>query len=280
MKIFVEIFESYDIIDFGKPQRIWSVQKMGCELQKASFWKRISAWLFDFIITGILAVGLAVALSLLLGYDNYSQTVNTAYEKYEQEYGVVFDISQETYEAMPGADRQRYDAAYDALTHDEQAMYAYSMMLNLILIIASVSILLAMLVWEFAIPLWLGNGRTLGKKIFGLCLVRQDSVKMTTLQLCARTVLGKCTVETLLPVYVLLLSIFGVMSVAGPVILLAVFGGQLLCLALTRNRCAIHDLLAGTVVVDMASQRMFDSTEDLIAYQKKIAAERAARADY
>lgn len=253
---------------------------MGCELQKASFWKRISAWLFDVIITGILAVGLAVLLSLLLGYDGYNQTVEASYDKYEQRYGIVFDISQEAYDAMPEADRQRYDAAYDALTHDKQAMYAYSMMMNLILIIASVSILLAMLVWEFAIPLWLGSGRTLGKKIFGLCLVRQDCVKMTTLQLFARTVLGKCTVETLLPVYMLLLSIFGVMSVAGPVILLVVFGGQLLCLIFTRNRSAIHDLLAGTVVVDMASQRIFDTADDLIAYQKKIAAERAARADY
>ncbi len=253
---------------------------MGSQLQKASFWKRISAWLFDVIITGILAVGLAVVLSLLLGYDSYNQTVETAYEKYEQEYGITFEIPTQEYEALSEADRQRYDAAYDALMQDEEAVYAYSMMLNLVLIIASVSILLAMLVWEFAIPLWLGNGRTLGKKIFGLCLVRQDCVKLTTLQLFARTVLGKCTVETLLPVYMLLLSIWGVMSVAGPVVLLALFGGQLLCLALTRSRSAIHDLLAGTVVADMASQRIFDSTEDLIAYQKKIAAERAARADY
>lgn len=253
---------------------------MGCELQKASFWKRISAWLFDVIITGILAVGLAVGLSLLLGYDGYNQTVEAAYEKYEQQYNITFDIPTQEYEALPEAQRQRYDAAYNALTQDREAMYAYSMMLNLVLIIASVSILLAMLIWEFAIPLWLGSGRTLGKKIFGLCLVRQDCVKMTTLQLFARTVLGKCTVETLLPVYLLLLSIWGVMSVAGPVILLVVFGSQLLCLIFTRNRSAIHDLLAGTAVVDMASQRIFDSAEDLIAYQKKIAAERAARADY
>lgn len=253
---------------------------MGCELQKASFWKRISAWLFDVIITGILAVGLAVALSLVLGYDSYNQTVETAYEKYEQEYGITFEIPTQEYEALSEADRQRYDAAYDALMQDEQAMYAYSMMLNLVLIIASVSILLAMLVWEFAIPLWLGSGRTLGKKIFGLGLVRQDCVKLTTLQLFARTVLGKCTVETLLPVYMLLLSIWGVMGVAGPVVLLALFGGQMLCLIFTRSRSAIHDLLAGTAVVDISSQRIFESTDDLIAYQKKIAAERAARADY
>ena len=49
---------------------------------------------------------------------------------------------------------------------------------------------------------------------------------------------------------------------------------------MTRNHSLLHDLMAGTVVVDYASQKIFQSTEDLIAYQKKIAAERAARQDY
>ena len=141
-------------------------------------------------------------------------------------------------------------------------------------------VVLAMLLWEFVLPLWLGHGQTLGKKAFGLCLVRQDGIRLSTLQLFARTVLGKCTIETLLPVYMILLSIWGIMAGAGAVILLALIIGQIACLALTRNNCALHDLLAATVVVDKASQRIFNSTDDLIAYQKKIAAERAARADY
>jgi len=48
----------------------------------------------------------------------------------------------------------------------------------------------------------------------------------------------------------------------------------------TRNNSAIHDLLAGTVVVDMSSQTIFRSTEELIAYKKRVAAERAARQVY
>jgi ABC-type polysaccharide transport system permease subunit len=63
-------------------------------------------------------------------------------------------------------------------------------------------------------------------------------------------------------------------------IILALLLGQALCVGLTRNNAAIHDLLAGTVVVDMSSQTIFRSTEDLIAYQKQVAAERAARQTY
>ena len=73
------------------------------DLQKASFWKRIAAWLFDAIVAGTLAVGLVFLLSSLLGYDGYSQTMNEAYARYEGEYGIVFDISQEDYQALDAA---------------------------------------------------------------------------------------------------------------------------------------------------------------------------------
>ena len=48
----------------------------------------------------------------------------------------------------------------------------------------------------------------------------------------------------------------------------------------TRTNSAIHDLLAGTVVVDKTSQTIFRTTEDLIAFKKQAAAEQAARQAY
>ena len=84
----------------------------------------------------------------------------------------------------------------------------------------------------------------------------------------------------MIPVCILLMIFWGVMGVSGTMILLALLAGQAICLIVTRNNAALHDLLAGTVVVDMASQTIFRSTEDLIAYQKRIAAERAARQPY
>ena len=148
------------------------------DLQKAGLWKRTAAWMFDSILLGILAVAFGVLLSWALGYDGYSQTMDEAYEMYETQYGVVFDISRESYEAMTEGERERYNAAYDALIADENAMHAYSMMLNLTLVILTLAILLATAVIEWLIPLKLGSGRTLGKKIFGLALMRTDSVQM------------------------------------------------------------------------------------------------------
>ncbi len=253
---------------------------MGNDLQKAGMWKRIAAWLFDFILLSVLVVGFGYLLSNLLGYDAYGDTLDGAYARYETEYNVVFDITQEAYEAMSQAERQNYDAAYAALIADQEAMHAYNMMLNLTLVITSGGFLLGIMLWEFVVPYWLGNGQTLGKKIFGLCLVRNDGVRMNTMQLFVRTLLGKFTIETMIPVYLLMMLFWGTMDLTGTAMILALLVGQCLCVCLTKTNSAIHDLLAGTVVVDMTSQTIFRSTEDLIAYQKQVAAERAARQTY
>lgn len=253
---------------------------MNYEIQKAGIWKRITAWLFDMILVGILAVGCGVLLSWVLGYDGYSQTVDQAYAAYEAQYGITFEITQAEYEAFSPEQRQNYDAAYEALIADGAAMKAYNMMLSLSLVITSLGILAAVLIWEFLIPLRLGNGQTLGKKIFGLCLIRQDGVQVNNLQLFARVLLGKYTIETMIPVCILMMIFWGVMGVTGTLVLMLLLAGQAVCLVVTRNNAALHDLLAGTLVVDMASQRIFRTTEDLIAYQKQRAAERAARQPY
>ena len=154
------------------------------------------------------------------------------------------------------------------------------MSLNLTMVITTIGILLSVIVMEFAVPLLFGNGQTLGKKIFGLGLVRNDGVKVNNLQLFTRTVLGKFTIEIMIPVYILIMIFWGSIGLMGTVILFALAVAQILALGLTRTNSAIHDLLAGTAVVDISSQMIFRSTEDLVAYQKKVASERAARQAY
>lgn len=250
------------------------------DLQKASLWKRASAWIFDFILLGVLVVGVALVLSAVFGYNGYNDTLDGAYTKYEEQYGVEFEISQEQYLAMTEQQRQNYNDAYNALISDQEAMYAYNMVLNLTMLITTASILISFLALEFALPLFLGNGQTLGKKIFGLCLMRTDGVQINTMQLFVRTVLGKFTIETMVPVYILIMIFFNMVGIVGTAVLAVLGLVQIVLLAVTATNAQIHDLLAGTVVVDYASQMIFRTTEDLIAYKKRVAAEEAARQTY
>lgn len=250
------------------------------DIQKASMGKRISAFLFDGILLSVVIVAVAFLLSSALGYDGYSANLEAAYDKYQTEYGITFDITQEQYLALSEEELAAYDTAYEALIADTEAMYNYNMVINLTLIIVSVGILLGFLAMEFLVPMLFGNGQTLGKKIFGIALVRSDGVKINGMQLFARTVLGKFTIETMIPVYILILIFFNAMGIVGPIIVGVLGVAQVAALLVTRNNCALHDLIGGTVVVDMASQMIFKSSDDLIAYQKKVAAEKAARQKY
>lgn len=250
------------------------------DLQKASMWKRISAFLFDAILLGIAAVLFAWCLSTALGYDGYNEALDAAYARYGEMYGVNLNLSLTEYDALSAQEMEKLNAAYAALSADEEAIRAYNMIVNLTLVITSLGILAGFAVMELIIPMKLGNGQTLGKKIFGIGLMQQDGVKVNGRVMFVRTILGKYTLETMIPVLLGMMIWFGILGLAGTLVILGIGLVQALMLIITRKRLVIHDALATTVAVDIGSQMIFDSREALIAYKEKIHAEQAARAAY
>ena len=253
---------------------------MNLDLQKASMWKRLSAALFDLITHSVLVVAFAYVLSGLLGFDSYNATFNDALSKYAAQFGTAFQMTQEQIAALTEAEIANYEAAYRALTSDMEAMYAYNMIIYMSLGIASISILLSFLVLEFFIPLQLGDGQTIGKRIFSIGVIRTDFVTVPAVQLFIRSILGKYTIGTMIPVLIIILLLFGQIGIFGTAILAALVLGQVVSIAVTGTNSALHDLLAGTVTVDIASQRTFRDTQALLDYQKKMYAEKAEKQNY
>lgn len=250
------------------------------DLQKASLLKRVSAWLLDAILLVIIAAGFALALSGLFGFDAHNQALNETYAKYEAQYGISFDITQAEFDALSQDKQDSYNTAYDALSADPTAVYAYNMLMRLSVLITSLSILCAYLLLEFAVPLWLKHGQTVGKKIFGIAVMRTDGVQISAVSLFVRTVLGKYTIETMIGVLIVMMIFWGSIGIVGPIVLGLIGLLQLLLLIFSRTNSLIHDYLANTVTVDMASQLIFRTTDELIAYQKRVAAEKAAKQIY
>ena len=250
------------------------------DLQKASLSKRIAAGILDAMLLCVLAVGFAALLTWLVNYDSHSAALEQGYSRYETQYGVEFDIAQSDYEAMSAAQKENFDAAYAALVQDDDVLYHYNMVINLTILVTTFSILLSMVVLEFIVPLLLKNGQTVGKKAFSLGLMRIDAVQVTPVQLFTRTVLGKFTIEIMISVYILILIFFNSIGIVGPLVVGGIALLQVICMAVTKTNSMIHDLLSGTVVVDISSQKIFRSTEDLIEYKKKLAAESSARQAY
>ena len=257
---------------------------MRFDLQKASLSKRIPAWLLDTILLVVLVTAFAALLSTAFGYDNYNTQLKTAREKYEAEYNIDFEITQEDWEKLTGEEQELYekqsDEALKALNADKEAVHAFNMVLSLSFAIPTLSILLAYLLLEFAVPLLFGNGQTLGKKVFNIALMRTDGVKVTTFMMFVRTILGKYTLETMIPVLIVLMLIFQMIGLTGTLVLVLFLLLQLGLLLFNRTRSVLHDLIACTVAVDNASQMMLDTPEALLDYQKRVSAERALHSDY
>ena len=253
---------------------------MVCDIQKTNLWKRFSAYLFDVILFGIVAVGFAFLLSALLGYSDVSEERKSLQAEFEQAHGVSFELSQDEYNAMAEDEREVFDGLYREFVTDPAVGRLDSLLINFSLIITSIGILASYLVLELLIPLLLKNGQTLGKKIFGIGVMRVDCVRMSTFQLAVRTVLGKYTLETMLPVLMILMFFFGFMPLACAAGILLILIMQIIFLVSTRLRTPIHDMIAGTVVVDVASQMIFESVEEMNEYKKRLHEEDVKRAPY
>lgn len=240
------------------------------DLQTGSMMKRISAWLLDIILLAVFASGFAFLVSDATKYDAKYDQLLARYQYFGEEYGIDVDISDEDYAKLSAEELQKYTEVSKLMDEDAELNRLYSLIMNLTFVIISLGILLAYLLLELVVPLFLKNGQTIGKKIFGLCLMQLEHTKVKPISLAVRAFLGKYAIETMVPVLICIMIYFGTIGIVGPIILGLLLLLQLVVLYVTKTNSAIHDLLAGTVVVDAKSQMIFENLEAKEAYKKKI----------
>lgn len=253
---------------------------MGFEIQKAGLWKRASAFLLDMILTAILTVGLLAALSAVSGYDRKAQQLEDKYDAYGAEYGVSLRISEAEFNAMSKEDQEKFNAAYEALTKDPETLELYRATIKLSLFCLSLSIFIAVALLEFAVPLLLKEGRTLGKKVFGLCVVHTNCVRMEPGGMFIRSILGKYTIEIMIPVLILILLYYNAIGLAGTATLMVLLFAQIIMMVSTKNNQVLHDLLASCAVADYQSQPIYATLDELNQAKARKAAERARLTPY
>ena len=264
------------------------------ELRKIGIVKRLSAQLLDLILIAVLATGVIFVISLICNYSSEEELATQYYTEWEdfrkeyvgeiaQYYGFTYEEDGDTYtitkdgevsslgELMQklsdsnGEDsvmKEAYDA-FKALTPVAKVNLQYRYVYSLLFTMTSIGILLSYIILEFIIPIILKNGQTIGKKIFGICLVRSDCVKITNLSLFARTLLGKYVIETMFPILLAFLFFFGGLGILAIILFAALELLNIILFFVTKNRTPIHDLIAGTVATDIKLQMIFQSSEEL-----------------
>ena len=189
-------------------------------------------------------------------------------------------MTEEEYLKLSEEDLLKYEEAEKAFKEDAEVIYTYNMLLNLTLLITTFSILFGYLLLEFGVPLLFKNGQTLGKKVFGIAIMREDCVRVTPLFLIIRTVIGKFTIETMIPVYIIIMLYFNMVGLVGTAVIILLLFAEVFLMARTKTNLAIHDMISSTVAVDMQSQMIFDTREEMIAYKERIHAEAVAKKEY
>ena len=142
----------------------------------------------------------------------------------------------------------------------------------------TVSLLVSDFIVYFVVPLLFKNGQTLGKKIFGLAVMRTNSVKISNPALFIRAMVGRFAIETMFPVSLIVMFCLGLLPI-GPIVVILLGILEIVVMIVTKTNSSIHDLISDTVVVDMASQQIFDTAEEMESYKAQLAAEKAARAE-
>lgn len=244
------------------------------DIQRAPVSKRLFAFLADVILGSLLVTGLFLVLSTAFKLDSYKDRYEQIKAGYEQQYDVTFDLTDEEYYALSEDAQRNYGNAVDAMNGDAAANSAIKAYMRLTLVMLAGGIFIAMLVLEFVVPLIAKDGRTPGKLLFGLGVMRSGRIRLSGPVLFVRGIVGKCVFELILPLAILF-SVFAKATGVFGIVLLAVFVvAEVAVLIRSRGSSALHDVLADTVVVDWLSQRIFPDAEARDAYDRE--AQRAA----
>lgn len=276
---------------------IWSKSDMDTSLQKADIWKRISAFLCD--ATCIIFVSLAVMLPLIFitRLNEHASMANERREAIIKEAGYVLpdevpedneeggensipkeNIYPNSYEeknSLSGDALERYKETEAKILSDEVYVKEFTLFVSISLIIITFSILLSFLIFEFTIPLLFKNGQTLGKKVFGVAVMRADGVKITPSLLFLRAIVCKFTLETMVPIMALVAAAIFQWWVMAGILIIGILLLQAILLFFTKERTPIHDTCTYTVAVDMGSQKIFNTAEEKAEYIAKIQRELA-----
>lgn len=256
---------------------------MSIGLQKAGLWKRFSAYLFDLILVVFVAAAGAVFFASVFHFEeNYKQLAALTVE-YEEKYGIELEMSEKDYNALSPEEKTAYDEIYKIAlaeySKDERVDAAYGALVSKSLIVVALSLLLGVVIVQFLFPLLFKNGQTLGKKVFGIAVMRSNCVQLRAPVLFARSMFGMYVIETMFPAFLIVMTLLGQLGTMGPITLGLFLILQIGVMIYTPTNSSIHDLLADTVVVDMASQQIFETEEERLAYIQAEAERKANEAE-
>lgn len=222
-------------------------------IQKASFFKRVVAFIFDMICVMFLFVAVENLVShpIVNAAYNYEE-LDHRYEEKLVEHGIgYFDEKDDNKFKLNEIPEGETDYDWTSFRKDEEALYLEGMVSNLNLFKLTLDALLSELIIFCIVPLILKNGQTLGKKLMHLGLISTNEVKVRSWNVFARYAIGIFALETMISFF-----FFTFFIIPLPLLLTVVFAIS------SKRGMALHDYIGGTIVIDMNNTVILDTVEE------------------
>ena len=212
-------------------------------------YKRIVALLVDFIVCINFFALFQLLISPVIEKTFNYQKVLVAYQEKLVEYGIGYYeynddntkvyINYEIGEEENMITQDEYDEAKENFENDEEALKSAKKLNTISMVGTSIELLLAIIPNYLLFPLIFKNGQTLGKKLMKIAIVGKNGYQIKFINLLMRNIVG-------LYLFDLLVSYIVMFSYNIPIIIMLSLIGAL-C---TKGKRTIHDLIAGTYIVD------------------------------
>ena len=88
---------------------------MAFNLQKANFWKRISAFMFDIVLTLVIALAIMIGMHAILKVDAKIEKLNNSRAEFAEKIDLDLDLSNEEYEKLPEAEKKAREEKFKQL---------------------------------------------------------------------------------------------------------------------------------------------------------------------
>ena len=238
--------------------------------KKATWFKRILAFLLDVILFAVLVSGMMLLLSFVLGYQRDLELLE---EKYIQ-YGIYVLNNSGTYEFCTTVNNEACLDAWEAFNLDAEACAYYDSTAIKTIPILIGGIFFSELILDFIVPLFIKNGRTIGMFCLGIAYLDTKDIQITSIQLFIHFLFGKFLVVSALPVFFFLMHFFNLWPNYGLLVCLGILLVNVLMKFFTPKRMGIADSIGKMYLIDNESQVYCKTVEELSALKAKEAREK------
>lgn len=225
----------------------------------ASMKNRGAAYFVDLILFVIIFTGVLYLASFLVGYQDNLNLLEEQYIKYGVYVGnnSGYELCDTTLETCQESLKNFYadDAAIDIYLKTTESMF----------LMFVVSAAISSLIYEFLIPIFMGNGETIGMKIMKICYVNEENYRVSHIQIFTRFLFGKFLVNLLIPIMGLFYFYISNGSLLALAVVIAIPLINLIMTFKTKNRSGIANTIGKMVVVSKEETFIFESKEAYIA---------------